>query len=370
MLAVFGFIFTSNSASAAWAIDANIVTVSYVTIASSSASTINVSGNWTTTAAFSAGSNNTVIFDAAAAQTITGATTWNNLTILNTGTPSDSLDVDPSAIQTVAGTLTVTDGQWTPYTGDDYTDVSIKAQGVMKPDASSTIYVSGDWENLGTFTHNSGEVNFDGAGGSTQTILGDTTFYYFTAETSTARTLKFTDGSTQTVSGTWTITGSSGQLITLMANALPAVGDSYAGGKVAFFNSSTDYMVAATSDQSTGTDWGCSGTTISGADGTAVGTGAQNTIDIVTDCTTAGIAAKICSDLDEGGYTDWWLPSKDELNILYTNRTAIGGFSDLNYWSSTEFSSTNAWKHFFSNGDQAATSKTNTIYYVRCVRGQ
>ena len=83
-LAVFGFIFSSNSASAAWAIDANNVTVSYVTISSSAVSTINVSGNWTTTAAFSAGSNNTVTFDAAVAQTITNATTWNNLSIANT----------------------------------------------------------------------------------------------------------------------------------------------------------------------------------------------------------------------------------------------------------------------------------------------
>ncbi len=46
-------------------------------------------------------------------------------------------------------------------------------------------------------------------------------------------------------------------------------------------------------------------------------------------------AAKICDDLVLGGYNDWVLPSQDELNLLYQNKTAIGGFSAGNYWNSS-----------------------------------
>ncbi len=57
-------------------------------------------------------------------------------------------------------------------------------------------------------------------------------------------------------------------------------------------------------DQSSAAAWGCSGTPIDGADGTEVGTGAQNTLDILTDCATAGIAADIADDYELNGYTD------------------------------------------------------------------
>jgi hypothetical protein len=53
-------------------------------------------------------------------------------------------------------------------------------------------------------------------------------------------------------------------------------------------------------------------------------------------CSEAGIAARICGDLVLNGYSDWYLPSKDELNKLYINRVAIGGFANNYYWSSTE----------------------------------
>ncbi|MGB2600967.1 MAG: DUF2341 domain-containing protein, partial [Candidatus Omnitrophota bacterium] len=130
---------------------------------------MNVGGNWSNSGTFTH-SNNTVTFDGAAAQTITGANTWNNLTISNThASPDDTNDVDPNAVQTVAGTLNITDGQWTPYTGDDYVDVTIGANGIMKPDSSASITVSGNWSNSGTFTHNSGTVTFDGSAAQTIT---------------------------------------------------------------------------------------------------------------------------------------------------------------------------------------------------------
>ena len=136
-----------------------------------------------------------------------------------------------------------------------------------------------------------------------------------------------------------------------------AVGDSYQGGKIAYILQAGDIgydanvlhgLIAAPSDQGNA-QWGCQGTEISGADGTAIGTGAQNTIDIMNGCGTAGIAAELCGDLVLNGYSDWYLPSKDELEKLYLNQFAIGGFT-LNswYWSSTEVSTHIAWAFNFS----------------------
>ena len=125
-------------------------------------------------------------------------------------------------------------------------------------------------------------------------------------------------------------------------------------------------FVATTAD--TGyTNWGCDSTSISGADGTAIGTGNQNTIDIVAGCSGFSFAAKVCADLTEGGYSDWYLPSKDELNKLYLNRTAIGGFSGGVYWSSSEVSSTNAWYQNFSDGGQVSLVKFVNLF-IRAIR--
>ena len=84
-------------------------------------------------------------------------------------------------------------------------------------------------------------------------------------------------------------------------------------------------------------------------------------------CATAGIAARLCGDLVQGGYSDWYLPSKDELNLLYLNRTAIGGFADNDYWSSTEFDGNTAWSQSFVDGFQANYDKNYTLY-VRAIR--
>jgi hypothetical protein len=108
---------------------------------------------------------------------------------------------------------------------------------------------------------------------------------------------------------------------------------------------------------------------VTGADGTAIGTGAQNTIDIVAQSgnVSATSAAVYCSDLVSGGKSDWFLPSKDELTQMYVRRTAIGGFSSGYYWSSSEYDNYAAWDYDFSNGNRGSSDKVFTRY-VRPVR--
>ena len=106
-------------------------------------------------------------------------------------------------------------------------------------------------------------------------------------------------------------------------------------------------------------EWGCDGTLIGGAAGTKIGTGAQNTKDIVIGCTTIGIAADMAINLVFGGQSDWFLPSRDELNLMYTNLFAknMGGFEVALYWSSTEFDADYARFRFFDAGSAIGARK-------------
>jgi hypothetical protein len=78
----------------------------------------------------------------------------------------------------------------------------------------------------------------------------------------------------------------------------------------------------------------------------------------------------LCENSILAGYTDWRLPTKDELTVLYNERGTIGGFttsgSYLNYWSSTSISS-GYWIQNFSSGAQY-NSLATSIHRARCVR--
>ena len=144
------------------------------------------------------------------------------------------------------------------------------------------------------------------------------------------------------------------------------IGQKYGGGIIFYIDETGKHgLIAAPNDQSVSAKWGCYGTT--GGTSTAIGTGQANTLAIVNKCSEGGIAARICNDLVLNGYSDWFLPSKDELNQMYLKINVLGGLIFRWYWSSSEYNAGYAWGQLFGDGNRSADYK-NTTYFVRAVR--
>ena len=137
-------------------------------------------------------------------------------------------------------------------------------------------------------------------------------------------------------------------------------------------------MIAAVQDQSSGIRWYNGSYVTTGATETAIGTGSANTdaIIAVQGPTETSYAAGLARAYTGGGYTDWFLPSKDELNKMWLERETInttasanGGsnFSSNCYWSSTESGSSYAWIHHLSDGGTQVLDKSYSVW-VRAVR--
>ncbi len=161
----------------------------------------------------------------------------------------------------------------------------------------------------------------------------------------------------------------------------PALIGDYRDGGVVFWVDPTDPthgLVCAIEDQSSGIRWHNGSSITTGATGIIIGTGSANTdaIIAVQGPVETDYAAGLARAYAGGGYNDWFLPSKDELNQMYINKAAIdatalsnGGtaFSTQVYWSSTEINASSTWLQFFNNGDQAAINKFFPSF-VRAVR--
>lgn len=187
--------------------------------------------------------------------------------------------------------------------------------------------------------------------------------------------------------------GTNGQVL-IMSGGQPTwaptttltIGQSYGGGVIAYLLQSGDIgydpavqhgLIAATSDQGTAR-WSFDSTGAAysrGAGGTDIGTGRTNTHNMNNGNNVGYIPAYLAAGYSGGGYNDWYLPSKDELNKLYINRSAIGGFSSSYYWSSSEminsFSGVTAWIQDFSSGFQQSAgggAPPPLPYNVRAVR--
>jgi hypothetical protein len=191
-----------------------------------------------------------------------------------------------------------------------------------------------------------------------------------------------------------------------------AVGETGPGGGIVFYVSATNftstgsdcgtackYLEAAPANWLAGTtgdplrSWATNvnsnqTTAVSGADGTAIGSGYQNSrdIDAQTGNVAASSAAVLAREYGGGSKSDWFLPSKDELNELckYAKNTgqaaggatqcsgganaAVRGFTETPYWSSSEDSAVNAWQHSFFDGSRGANAKFHPTTHVRVVR--
>jgi hypothetical protein len=196
----------------------------------------------------------------------------------------------------------------------------------------------------------------------------------------------------------------------------PAIqpGDAYGGGYFAgqistAGNGIADYNLVIgplSSAEFNSIQWKNANTATAGADSDI--NGPQNTADIVAaGNATVYPAAHFCNDLVIGGYSDWYMPAKNELEVCYYNlkptttsnytssginanavparasnytagdpaRTSAaifqeGGaqaFFDQFWWSSTEASATEAWEQRFGNGRQYSPPKTNSRL-VRAIR--
>jgi hypothetical protein len=139
------------------------------------------------------------------------------------------------------------------------------------------------------------------------------------------------------------------------------IGDMYKGGYIFKINIFGHGLCAAPKDYAKGLQWGCYGTYVNGAEGEIIGTGKQNTDDMLAGCTTSGIltAAQYCDSYTSESYEDWYLPSINELELMYRELYAqgLGGFKATNYWSSTQNYSLGAWALMFGSGG----TKTNAI---------
>jgi hypothetical protein len=170
----------------------------------------------------------------------------------------------------------------------------------------------------------------------------------------------------------------------LIGQVAPKIGEEYAGGIVFYLDATSLHgMVVSKANLSNGgTGWGCYCQDIKNTKA-EVGTGSNNTKEMLRQCpfvqNNGAQAAKIADDYISEGKTDWFLPSKDELNLIYLNvhKTGVGSFSTtVPYWSSTQASygscgiSGGAWTQNFGTGQQiqeykAGYAGTGAIRAVR-----
>jgi hypothetical protein len=155
-----------------------------------------------------------------------------------------------------------------------------------------------------------------------------------------------------------------------------------AGGIVFYVTDGGKHGLEAAPHDSPTVAWGCFGKRIKGADAAAIGTGRQNTFEILSKCTESSIAASVAKT-QINGVLGWFLPSKHELFEMWdkladsdgnnvntgpTDPNNLGGFDSAYYWSSSESASKYAWYRHFYNGLHAAWGNKSFTRKVRAVR--
>lgn len=148
-----------------------------------------------------------------------------------------------------------------------------------------------------------------------------------------------------------------------------SIGSAYAGGIILDLDSSGETgLICAPADLGLYA-WGCSGTLVPGTS-VAQGSGLANTDLITTYCVTRPIAASVCSALVANEYTDWYLPSRDELQLMY-NRLHLqgrGGFGSGWYWTSSQSGPSTAWALNFGTGGLSGSASKSLSGIIRPIR--
>jgi len=153
------------------------------------------------------------------------------------------------------------------------------------------------------------------------------------------------------------------------------VGMEAEGGIIFYVDETGEHgLVTAIEDLPDYYKWACFGMDTVGYDGYIIGTGLQNSIDISIACPESQVAACIALAYETEGYSDWYLPSLDELLLMRSTFYIggglfdIGGFKNHFYWSSTINYNHYAWNVYFGGLNATSYSNVDTHLLVRPIR--
>jgi len=160
------------------------------------------------------------------------------------------------------------------------------------------------------------------------------------------------------------------------AQATYEIGDTGPAGGIIFYDKGNDgdgwrYLEAAPTDQSTGIQWFNGKDLLTSSGKTEIGSGRHNTQLITKRQGKGNYAASLCANLSLGGFTDWFLPSKDEIAQLYKNivRLGLSDFAADMYWTSSELSANSVYTYFLGTGTMNINGKNNaSLGHVRAIR--
>lgn len=154
------------------------------------------------------------------------------------------------------------------------------------------------------------------------------------------------------------------------------IGDRGPGGGFVFydkgvFSNGWRYLEAASEEFEFSTEWGTFGKNVAGTE-FSIGNGKRNSqiiLMVLKKSAETGKAVQRAADITSDALNDWFLPSKDELNLMYTNlkKNNLANFKNTEYWSSSQLSENWAWCQSFKDGKQLSNQKNGNCY-IRPIR--